>query len=134
MGKICSGKLAMTIALTLFIAVMTGGGCSDSQGLSLQEIPRYPNAIQGESMEHSAAGGIVGGKMAQFTTEDTFDEVLAFYTDALGKYEPKYLSHTAELGRQTAISIAKKKGMISVAIQEFTEEGTVNITFMAVGR
>jgi hypothetical protein len=27
----------------------------------------------------------------------------------------------------------RENGMISVVIQEFTEEGTVNITFMVVG-
>jgi hypothetical protein len=45
----------------------------------------------------------------------------------------RFMDHESELGRQTAISIPQKKGMITVAIQEFTEEGTVNITFMAVG-
>ena len=43
------------------------------------------------------------------------------------------MEHESELGRQTAISIPQKKGIITVAIQEFTEEGTVNISFMAVG-
>jgi hypothetical protein len=43
------------------------------------------------------------------------------------------MSHTSELGRQTAISIPQKRGMVSVAIQEFIEEGKVNITLMAVG-
>jgi hypothetical protein len=43
------------------------------------------------------------------------------------------MNHESELGRQTAISIPQKKGVITVAIQEFTEDGTVNITFMAVG-
>jgi hypothetical protein len=56
-----------------------------------------------------------------------------FYTDALNKYNPKFMSNISELGRQTAISIPKKNGMISVAIQEFAEEERVNITFMAVG-
>ncbi|MBT8365464.1 MAG: hypothetical protein KJP23_12230 [Deltaproteobacteria bacterium] len=44
-----------------------------------------------------------------------------------------FMNHESELGRQTAISIPQKKGMITAAIQEFTEEGKVNITFMAVG-
>ena len=69
----------------------------------------------------------------QFTTTDPFDEVVDFYSDALNTYDPEFLSHTTDLGRQTAISIPQKNGMISVAIQEFTAEGTVNITFMAVG-
>ena len=84
-------------------------------------------------MEQSSPLGIVSGKLEQFTTSDQFDEVVDFYTDSLNKYDPEFLSHTSDLGRQTSISIPQKNGMISVAIQEFTAEGKVNITFMAVG-
>lgn len=84
-------------------------------------------------MEKSIPGGLMGGKLAQFTTTDSFDDVMIFYSKALAGHKPKYMSHTSELGRQTAISIKQRKGMISVAVQEFTEEGKVNITFMAVG-
>jgi hypothetical protein len=56
-----------------------------------------------------------------------------FHTDALYQYDTELMEHESELGRQTAISIPQKKGVITVAIQEFTEEGTVNITLMAVG-
>ena len=75
----------------------------------------------------------MSGKLSQFATTDSFDDVVDFYTDALNEYNPEFLSHASELGRQTAISIPQKRGTISVAIQEFTEEGTVNITLMAVG-
>ena len=108
-------------------------GNSGGNGLSLQDIPRYPNAIEGESMEQSGPFGMMGGKLVQFTTTDPFDEVVDFYSDALYKYDTEFMSHTSDLGRQTAISIPQKSGMISVAIQEFTGEGKVNITFMAVG-
>ena len=75
----------------------------------------------------------MSGSLLQLTTTDSFDQVLDFYTDALGQYDPEFMSHTSELGRQTAISIPQKNGMVSVAIQEFIEEGKVNITLMAVG-
>ena len=130
--RIC-GTLTVAVAFALLMYIATGCGNSNGQGLSLQDIPRYPNATEGESMEHSSPGGFVGGKLAQFTTTDSFDKVVDFYTDALNRYDPEFMSHTSELGRQTAISIPQKKGMISVAIQEFIEEGTVNITLMAVG-
>ena len=127
------GTLAMMIVLALVLSISTGCGSSGDDGLSLQDIPRYPNATEGESMEQSSPLGIVSGKLEQFTTTDPFDEVLDFYTDALNTYDPEFLSHTSALGRQTSISIPQKNGMISVAIQEFTAEGTVNITFMTVG-
>ena len=124
------GTLAMVIAFALLIGIYTGCGSSGDDGPSLQDIPRYPYATEGESMEGSSPGNIMGGKLVQFTTTDPFDEVVDFYTDALTKYDPKVISHTSELGRQTAFSIPRKNGVISVAIQELTEEGNVNITFM----
>jgi hypothetical protein len=123
---------AIVIAFMLLITIATGCGSSGG-GPSLGDLPLYPYATEGESMEQSGPGGFMGGKLAQFTTTDPFDEVMDFYTDALNKYNPQFISNTSELGRQTAISIPKKNGMISIAIQEFTEEEIVNITFMAVG-
>jgi len=133
MKKRIRGALAMAVASALLIHAATGCGSSGGEGLTLQDIPRYPNATAGESMAHSSPGGFLSGSLAQFTTTDSFDEVLAFYEEALGKYDPQYMSHTSELGRQTAISIPREGGTTTVAIQEFTAEGTVNITFMAVG-
>jgi len=130
--RICR-TLAMVIAFALLISIATSCGRSSGDGPSLQDIPRYPNAIEGDSMEQSSPGGIVGGKLAQFTTTDSFDEVVDFYKDALNRYNSEFTSHTSDLGRQTAFSIPKKNGLISIAIQEFTAEGKVNITFMAVG-
>jgi hypothetical protein len=125
--------LALMILIALLIGFATGCGSSSDIQFALQEIPHYPNAIEGESMEQSMPGGFLGGSVTQFTTIDPFDEVLEFYTDALYQYDTEFMEHESELGRQTAISIPQKKGMITVAIQEFTEEGTVNITFMTVG-
>ena len=84
-------------------------------------------------MGQSSPGGILSGNLSQFTTTDSFDQVVGFYTDALSQHDPELMSHAPELGRQTAISMPRKNGMLSVVIQEFTEEGTVNITFMSVG-
>ena len=132
MGMRTCGTLAMAVAVALLINV-TGCGSSDVDGLSLQDIPRYPNATAGESMEQSSFGGIVDGNLAQFTTTDTYDDVVDFYTQALTDYGAEVISNKSELGRQTAISIPQENGMTSVAIQEFTEEGKVNITLMEVG-
>ncbi len=133
MNKRIRGALAMTIVAVLMIHVATGCGSSGGEGPSLQDIPRYPNATAGESMAHSSPGGFMSGSLEQYTTTDSFDDVLEFYQEALGEHDPEYMSHTSELGRQTAISIRREGGMTTVAIQEFTAEGTVNITFMAVG-
>jgi len=124
---------AMVVVLALLTVIAIGcGGSSDIES-ALEEIPRYPGATEGETMKNSLPGGFLGGVLKQFTTTDTFDEVVDFYTDALYQYETELMNHESELGHQTAISIPQKKGVITVAIQEFTEDGTVNITFMAVG-
>jgi hypothetical protein len=128
-----TARLAMVAALAVLVGVLPGCGGSGGDGLSLQDIPRYPNAVEGESMGQSSPGGMLSGSLSQFTTADSFDQVVGFYTDALGQYDPELMSHTSELGRQTAISMPQRNGMVSVVIQEFTEEGTVSITFMAVG-
>jgi hypothetical protein len=127
------GLLAVVFASVLLISILTGCGNSGGDGPSLQDLPRYPNAAEGESMEQSSPGGFISGELTQFTTTDTFDEVLEFYKNELNQHNPEFLSKTSDLGRQTAISIPQKTGMLSVSIQEFTAEGTVNITFMVVG-
>ena len=132
MNNSINASLTIAFAFALLISIATGCGSSGG-GPSLEDLPLYPYAAEGESMDQSGPGGFMGGKFAQFTTTDPYDEVMDFYTDALNKYNPKFMSNISELGRQTAISIPKKNGMISVAIQEFTEEERVNISFMAVG-
>jgi len=127
------GRIAMAIALALQVGISVGCGGPGGDAPSLQDIPRYPNAVEGESMGQSSPGGLLSGSLLQFTTTDSFDQVMGFYTDALSQYDPELMSHTSELGRQTAISMPQKSGLISVVVQEFTEEGSVNITFMSVG-
>jgi len=127
------GTLVIAVAFALLITIISGCGSSDGDGLSFQDIPRYPNATEGETMEQSSFGGIVEGNLAQFTTTDVYDAVVDFYTEALKNYDTELISLKSELGRQTAISIPHENRMTSVAIQEFTEEGKVNITLMEVG-
>jgi len=128
------GTFAMMGVFIMLIGISTGCGGSSEEALTLEDIPIYPGAVEGESMEHSSPGGIVGANMIQYSSSDSFDDIEEFYSDALDIYDPDMMSHTSELGRQTAFSIPQDKGMISVSIQEFTEEETVNITFMKVGR
>jgi hypothetical protein len=123
----------LIIAVALLVNIFTGCGNSDGDGLSLQDIPPYPNATAGASMEQSSFGGIVEGNLAQFTTTDSYDAVVDFYTEALTNYDTELISLKSELGRQTVISIPQENRMTSVAIQEFTEEGKVNITLMEAG-
>lgn len=133
MNTVAHAMFATAMVMALLIGAVSGCGSSADDGSALQDIPQYPNAIEGESMEQSIAGGFIGGSMQQYTTTDPFDEVVDFYAEALIGYDTEILTNESQLGRQTAISIPQKRGMVSIAIQEFTEEETVNITFMAVG-
>ena len=121
---------AIAISLAMLTVLPTGCGGGD-RGPGIEDMPLYPNDVEGESMQASA--GMGGGSLLQYTTTDSFDDVLDFYVAELAQYDPQEVSHESELGRQTALSIPKKKGMITIAIQEFTAEGTVNITYMVVG-
>ncbi len=125
------GTLAFAAAVVLLLTTLAG--CSENHGPSLSSIPRYPGATEGESMAHASLGNVVGGSLVQFTTTDPFDEVLAFYTEAMKESDPQVQSFTCELGRQSMLSIPQRNGTVTVAIQEFTEDGEVNITFMGAG-
>lgn len=123
----------LVMALALLLSMSMGCG-KPGDKLSIKDIPLYPNITAGDAMSQTSPGGFAGGGLAQFTTTDPFDDVFDFYADALAAYAPRQSSYTSELGRQAAFNIPKKKGIVSVAIQELTKEGTVNITFMAAGR
>ena len=120
-------------ALILLVNLLIGCGNSDDINVpSLQDIPQYPGTEKTESMEQSL-GGFMGAKIEQYSTSDDFDEVVDFYMDAMSAHETEVISHASELGRQTAISVTRETSVLTVAIQEFTEEGRVNITIMAAG-
>ncbi len=132
--KIWKGKsLQSSLCCLLLSSVLSSCGNSDDPALSIEDIPRYPGAIVGESLQQTAPGGFMGGKLQQYTTTDTFADVLSFYSDSLAEFEPEYSSFKSELGEQTAITIPKEQGALTVAIQSFEEEGVVSITFMSVG-
>ncbi len=121
------------IVYPLTILFIAGFGCS-GKNLSIDDIPRYPNAVEGEFFEQSAPGGFLSGNSVQFNTEDSYDEVVTFYSDAMREYRPQILDQPSELGRQKAFTITQRKGVLTVVVQEFKRDGEVNITFMSVGR
>lgn len=122
------------VVIQLLLVLAMCFGCSSNIDSALQEIPIYPGAIESESMKQSIPGGFMGGALKQYSTTDPFDMVVEYYTDALNQSDTEFMNHESELGRQTAISLKQKKRITTVAIQEFNEEGMVNITFMAVGK
>ncbi|MGC9367336.1 MAG: hypothetical protein ACP5FK_09910 [bacterium] len=126
-------KIIVIFLIVLLASINSGCGFLGCGKLSTDDLPRYPNATEVETMEQSSPGGVIGGNMVQFTTEDSYDQVLEFYSDTLKSFNPEIISETSELGRQTAYTIKRGTGISTVVIQEFTAEGTVNITFIAMG-
>jgi len=122
------------IGFVLIFLLLTSCGKTDEGGLALEDLPRYPGATHVESMEQSVPGGLMGGKLEQYTTADSYDDVLQFYVEALSEFDPETSSFESELGQQTAISLPRENGTLTVAVQAFQEEGTVSITFMSLGR
>ncbi len=117
-------KLKAVLCLLMLV------GCSDA-GLSLAEIPRYPNAVPGESLSQDM--GFMTGEIVQLTTADSFEQVLEFYLDALAEYQTETISPAMKDGRQTAINLVRRTGATTVVIQEYDGEDTVYITLMRVG-
>ncbi len=132
MDALLRSSFLMKATLILIVVFMMGCGGSDSKGPSLQEIPRYPNAIESESIDQSGFAGL-GGSLVQYTTTDSYNDVKAFYIDALSDEETDVLSYKSDLGRQVIISTRQDNGVISIAIQEFTRERRVSITLMGLG-
>lgn len=123
---------SLLIPVLLVFVLTACGGAPDSIEIELADLPVYPNATLGEGMAQFSAGPM-GGSMQQYMTMDAYDEVVEFYTDALSTYPTETISQPSQLGRQTAISVLKEQGVVSVAIQEFSAEQAVHITFMQVG-
>jgi len=126
-------RLIIAAIPILFLAGIISGCGSSKTELSFQNIPHYPASTPEQQMEGSGFAGIVGGELRQLSTTDPFKTVVAFYTDELDPYNPEIMSHTSELGRQTAITIKQENKVLTVAIQEHRKEGRVVITHMAVG-
>jgi hypothetical protein len=119
-------KIFVSILILGFLFPLTLSGCSQSN--ALEEIVEYPGAI--EDQEHEAKLlGVSLAKVKRVATEDSYDEVLAYYMNLLESYNPEVISHELEDGRQTAISITGSNSL-TIAIQEFIEEGKTSITYM----
>lgn len=130
----CRGDEVAAIVSSLALIALLLGGCGEpSVGPSTAAISRYPGATLGETLEASAPFGLFGGHLEQYTTRDSYEDVLAFYRESLRSYDPEVVTHETPQGRQTALSIDVEGGGITVAIQEFREEDAVNITLMAAG-
>lgn len=102
-------------------------------GCSKVEVPEYPSAIE-DQVHEANYFGMNFGKIKRVVTDDSYDEVFAFYMEKLDDNNPEVISHTLEDGRQTAITITKNKyRSVTVAIQEFKKDGKVAITYMNLG-
>lgn len=130
--KICKAAAGMVFLVFFACTISSCGNSQEGKG-SLDDIPLYPNATHDQTLEGSGPAKIVGGKVARYYTNDAFEDVVNFYTGTLSGYSPQIISHKSELGRQTAITMNKEEGIISVVVQELTEENKVSISLMAVG-
>jgi hypothetical protein len=123
-------------AIALLLLVGLAAGCGDGgnkratadYGLHLKDLPLYPEAIEGLSLREESPDGRVGSRLTEYSTPDAFDDVVAFYSDSLGRYDPEIVIDKSDLGRQYGIFIPQTSGMVSAAIQEVVAQGTVTIT------
>lgn len=119
-------KILVSIFILGVLVLLTFGGCSQSS--SLENLIEYPGAI--EDQEHNAKLlGISLAKVKRVVTDDSYDDVVAYYKNILEPYSPEVISHALEDGRQTAITISGGNS-ITIAIQEFQKERKTFITYM----
>lgn len=119
-------KIFVFILIAGLSLPLTLGGCSQSR--AFEKIIEYPGAI--EDQEHNAKLlGVSFAKVKRVVTDDSHDEVLAYYNNVLESYNPEIISYALEDGRQTAVTI-KGKNAMTIAIQEFKKEQITAITFM----
>jgi hypothetical protein len=121
------------IIIAITFIFFSGCGQSENSDMDINKIPVYFNAESSQSLQQQLPGGILGGSLKQYSSNDSYTDIVQFYQEALNSYDTQNMSHTSELGRQTVFSINNQTGIITVAIQEFTEEDTVNITIMEAG-
>lgn len=116
-------KVIVSIIMFSLLFPLTIAGCSQSS--NLEEIIQYPGAVADQ--EHNAK--VLGFSLARVkreVTDDSYDEVLAYYKKVLESYNPEIASYTLEDGRQAAITVSS----ITIGIQEFKKEAKTAITFM----
>jgi len=119
-------KIFLSIFILGLLFPFTLGGCSQSSAFN--KIIEYPGAI--EDQEHDVKIlGLSFAKVKRVMTDDSYDEVLAYYKNVLESYNPEVISHALEDGRQTAITISGHDS-ITIAIQEFLTERKTSITYM----
>ena len=126
-------KMLFYIFILSLSSLLYSCSSDEASGPSINDIPVYPNSKKGESMQHSMFG-MIGGALQQYSTTDGFKRVLGFYESELALYNPDVMTHHLEHGRQSAITIEKDDGALTVAIQEYKDEGQVMITFMEVSK
>jgi hypothetical protein len=127
------GLFLLPLVLLLHLGILVGCGGSPNHGPSLASIPIYPGSIGKESMAGSSPMGLMGVRLNQYTTRDTYDEVVAFYKKELGPLSPQVQSFATQFGRQISITLPQDDGVINVGIQEITEERRVYITISGAG-
>lgn len=126
--EVLKKPLLFLMITVLLVCACSNDDSTDSDDSLFYNIPHYPNAVKTEDMGQSM--GVVNVDLEQYTTSDPYENVMDFFTDELEGYDTKVQTYTTEMGRQTAIDVTQKQGDITIAIQEFKEEGGINITFM----
>jgi len=112
-------------------AGVAGGGEGSP---ALQNIPGYPGAVRGEYMEGAEQVlDMFSGELAQYSTGDSHDAVLAFYTDALSSHRTQVSRSDLPGGHKAVISFVQDGDRITIGIQERRQEGRVVITHMRAG-
>ena len=138
--------LVLILTLAMIVAVMAAAGCGDDSTVTVVTpegeatlsdeppgeaelgVPVYPDAEyipeSGGTLTGTTEEGEFATASASFKTEDSFEEVVAWYIERLG--EPSYLSredpkdanwmNVAESGEVIVVSIDEDEGEVVISI------------------
>ena len=123
-------KLSVITFLSWLMLMLNACGGSSSPGITLSDIPVFPDAKEATSLQPTTDMAGMEGNLKQYSSSASYDNVVNFYIDALQAYESHIVGRTSEPGRQMAISIRTANGGLSVAVQELAAKNTVHITLM----
>jgi hypothetical protein len=126
-------KILQSCFILVLLLSFLSAGCSNKEETVQITVPQYPGAT--EDQEHDAKiMGMSLGKIKRLITDDSYEDVLAYYEEKLKDYNPEVVTYDLEDGRQTAMTIAESENfVITLAIQEFEEDGKVAIVYMRAG-
>ena len=116
------GRGLLVLGLTLMLL-----GCDPKPHLSIADVPRYPSAVEVDAGDESNASGTERRSIV-LETADTFEDVVAFYEQALSGENVDRMERHEPSARMTSFFMYSRGRLISVNVRTFDDHSvTISI-------